>query len=157
MALLAGLALFVILLLLAKGVAGADVKKLANAIRKTGGALLALAALGLLVTGRFGFAVLSGSLAWALLMGQDLARRNVPPGGGAGGGGSRSERARRPRSSGGMSRREALQVLGLDDGASEADIRAAHRRLIRQAHPDTGGTSYLAAKINEAKDVLLSR
>jgi curved DNA-binding protein CbpA len=56
-----------------------------------------------------------------------------------------------------MSRAEALKVLGLEDGASEEQVRAAHRRLIVQIHPDKGGTSYLAAKINEAKDVLLRR
>jgi curved DNA-binding protein CbpA len=54
-----------------------------------------------------------------------------------------------------MSRSEALKVLGLEEGATEEHIRAAHRRLILQTHPDKGGTSYLAAKINEAKDVLL--
>ena len=54
-----------------------------------------------------------------------------------------------------MSRAEALKVLGLEDGATEDHIRAAHKRLMLQIHPDKGGTSYLAAKINEAKDVLL--
>jgi curved DNA-binding protein CbpA len=54
-----------------------------------------------------------------------------------------------------MSRSEALSVLGLREGASKDEIRAAHRRLIQQTHPDKGGTNYLAAKINEAKDVLL--
>jgi curved DNA-binding protein CbpA len=56
-----------------------------------------------------------------------------------------------------MSRSEAHKVLGLEEGASEEQIRAAHRRLIIQTHPDKGGTNYLAAKINEAKDVLLGR
>lgn len=54
-----------------------------------------------------------------------------------------------------MSRTEALSVLGLSEGATKDEIIAAHRHLIRQAHPDKGGSSYLAAKINQAKDVLL--
>lgn len=57
--------------------------------------------------------------------------------------------------SSGMTREEALAVLGLKEGASEEDIRAAHRRLIRRTHPDAGGTADLAARINRAKDVLL--
>jgi|SRR5579871_1623294 len=61
------------------------------------------------------------------------------------------------RASAGMSRAEALKVLGLEEGASEDDVRAAHRRLILQNHPDRGGTDYIAAKINEAKDILLTR
>ena len=57
--------------------------------------------------------------------------------------------------SGKMSRDEALQILGLKEGASEDDIVEAHRRLMQKLHPDRGGTSYLAAVINRAKDVLL--
>ena len=54
-----------------------------------------------------------------------------------------------------MTREEALAVLGLTEGASVDDIRAAHRRLIQRMHPDVGGTADLAARINRAKDVLL--
>jgi hypothetical protein len=54
-----------------------------------------------------------------------------------------------------MSRAEALAVLGLKEGASAEDIRTAHRRLMKEFHPDRGGSDYLAAKINQAKDVLL--
>ena len=54
-----------------------------------------------------------------------------------------------------MGRREALEVLGLSEAANEDEIRAAHHRLMKQAHPDHGGTAYLASKINQARDVLL--
>jgi hypothetical protein len=69
-------------------------------------------------------------------------------GGDAGGGGS-------ARQGGRMSRADAYAVLGLAEGATPAEIRAAHRRLMRGAHPDQGGSDWLAARINEARDVLL--
>ena len=56
-----------------------------------------------------------------------------------------------------MSEDEARSVLGLKATASAEEIRSAHRKLIAQLHPDKGGTDYLAAKINEARDYLLRR
>ncbi len=60
-----------------------------------------------------------------------------------------------PRRQSGMTPEEAYQVLGLRPGATEAEIRAAHHRLMRAAHPDSGGSDWLATRINQARDVLL--
>jgi hypothetical protein len=55
----------------------------------------------------------------------------------------------------GMSRNDALEALALQEGASREEIIAAHRRLIQRLHPDRGGSTYLAALLNQAKDILL--
>ncbi len=60
-----------------------------------------------------------------------------------------------PGGTGPMGRDEALSVLGLTEAADEAAVREAHRRLIKRFHPDQGGSDWLAARINEAKRVLL--
>jgi hypothetical protein len=60
-----------------------------------------------------------------------------------------------PSSGNSMGRSEALAVLGLKDEATREDIITAHRKLIQKLHPDRGGNDYLAAQINQAKDLLL--
>ena len=72
----------------------------------------------------------------------------------AGRGGGADTRARR---TGAMSEDEAYEVLGLWKGASREDVARAHRTLMKKLHPDYGGSTSLAARVNEAKDVLLRR
>lgn len=132
-----------------RGPAGRDPALLMRIARIVGIALLVALTLFFALTERWVPAVFLAGIAWSLFTGGRFVpsdwmpprARSEPPSG----------RARTP-----MSRDEALKVLGLRPDATEEDVRAAHRRLILQNHPDKGGSDYLASKINEAKDVLLS-
>lgn len=78
-------------------------------------------------------------------------REEGEPASGGGSGDSRKSAGR-----GGMSLAEAYEILGLDESATAEDVRAAHKRLMKHAHPDNGGSTWLAQQVNEAKDVLLA-
>ena len=152
--LVAALLLGVLFFVLLGRVGRANLRQFVDGWRVPLGSILALASVVLGMTGRVNFAFLAGCGASYLLFGTVpfIWRTSAAPNGS--GGRDRSASAP-PKPATAMSKKEALSVLGLREGASKDEIRAAHRRLIQQTHPDKGGTNYLAAKINEAKDVLL--
>jgi DnaJ family protein C protein 19 len=124
------------------------IKSLFTWIAALGGLSLALL---LILTGKGGIALGALTLFGPLLYQKWQAARGRRIGGGPASGSSGPSR----RTSGAMTRQEAYEVLGLPTNATEAEIRAAHHRLMRAAHPDAGGSDWLAARINQARDILL--
>ena len=146
MIVLIGALVLIGLLFLARIGTTGDPKRLMKIARYAAIGVLGLLAIFLGVTERWVPAVFLAGVAWSLMTGIRLWPGGAP---------ERDATSPPPKSASTMSRGEALNVLGLQEGASADDIRAAHRKLILQNHPDKGGTDYLASKINEAKDVLL--
>jgi hypothetical protein len=122
-----------------------SIKSLVTWILALGGLSLALL---LILTGRGGIALGALTLFGPLLYQRWQAARGRRIGGSSAGPGPHTR-------SGAMSRAEAYEVLGLQPNASALDIKEAHRRLMRGAHPDAGGSDWLAARINQARDILL--
>ena len=105
--------------------------------------LAATAVIIFAIAGRYGLAAPAGALAlWgmrAYLLARQI-RATAPP-------------AQPGKQA--MSRAEALDILGLEEGASADQIETAYKALIVKNHPDQGGTDWLAARLNEARDILL--
>jgi DnaJ homolog subfamily C member 19 len=124
-----------------------SIKSLFAWIAALGGLSLALL---LVLTGKGGIALGTLAMFGPLLYQKWQTARGPKTGRGPRAGGRAA-----PQPAGPMTRQEAFEVLGLHPGASETDIREAHRRLMRGAHPDAGGSDWLAARINQARDILL--
>jgi DnaJ family protein C protein 19 len=150
---LLGIGVLAAALMLLKWYVGADVMNIKRLLAWIGIGALAVAVIFLALTGRMGaaLAALAGLMVWAsrilnlIHMGRQF--------GGVFGKRQRGENTAPGSST--MTEDEAYRVLGLAPGANEDEIKAAHRRLIEQIHPDHGGSDYLAAKVNLAKDFLL--
>jgi DnaJ family protein C protein 19 len=127
-----------------------SVKSLFTWVAALGGLSLALM---LVLTGRGGIAIGALTLFGPLIYQKWQAGRGRRVGSGSSAGGPAGPGSR--ASGGPMSRQEAYEVLGLRPAASDSEIREAHKRLMRGAHPDVGGSDWLAARINQARDVLL--
>jgi hypothetical protein len=161
---LLGVALVLLVLWGVRGFVSSDPRILARGLRMAAGSLGLGIGVPLLVSGRFAAGlILCGAGAWGLGWFDSLAGvSQADQDGGSPGGREHADAdghagKGRAASPGAMTEQEAHEILGLDAGAGEREIRLAHRALIKKLHPDAGGVSALAAKVNEAKDVLLKR
>ena len=131
-------------------------------LRQGGGVLTLGFAIVLLLKGRIDMAVGLAGLGIWLLSGSVVGLFQSQANGGPTAGGEANQgngNAGSPQHSAGtgLSKEEAYEVLGLQAGASEEAILQAHRELIKKIHPDQGGSTYLAARVNQARDRLLGQ
>src|SRR5262249_54849924 len=140
-----GVGVLGLLLILARGYVRTSARTLASGMRFSGGVILALLTLALAMSGRLAFAFLTAGAAWYLLFGSPPPWQDPYSAyrGAGGPQGNRQTGTGSPPRTNSMSRAEALKGLGLEEGATEEQIRSTHRRLIQQTPPDTGGTNYL--------------
>lgn len=151
---LIGLLLAGLLLMLLNWWANAQVKSAKNSLMWMIAAVCAALAFILLATGKAILAAVPALFAVFRMFGPMVVSRLLSginfgrfgAGSRAGQGGNNHEN---------LSRQEALEVLGLDEGASEKEISEAYRRLMAQVHPDKGGSDWMAAKLNAARRTLL--
>ena len=147
-----GLVIFIILVYVLKALTRANPKKILKFLKITGITILTILVFYLAGTGKFLAAlggitgILSLLVKWGILWKQLNALFNFKKG---------SEHGKEKLAE--MSRNEALEVLGLQESCSKDDVRFAHKKLIKSIHPDQGGSDWLAAKINRAKDILLGK
>ncbi len=160
---LLGVVVLILLLWAANAFSRTDPKQTARVLRTIGGYAALIFAGLLLLRGNIGAAIPLGALGLGLLGqrwlwptvyyfdgrqagGREDAQRDAAAGSG-------------PRSSGSgkMTEQEAYEILGVEPGASAEQITRAHRSLMKKLHPDQGGSTYLAARVNAAKDTLLRR
>lgn len=158
--LLAGLTVVVVFYASVRAFARADVRTIRSLLLWTLALAGATLAVLLVLTGRVAVA-LPALVMFGPLLAQswrDRRRAASRPAGAEGDGARRrGDGAGRPppETAGRMTREEAFAVLGLAPGAAPEAIRAAHRRLMRAAHPDSGGSDWIASRINQARDTLL--
>lgn len=146
-----GLFLAGALFLLLNWWASAEVKSAKTALMWGIVGLCAILAMILLAAGRNIMAVMpAGYAAWRMLGAARLLSGLL--------GRARSFKSdTQSRYSGSLTREEALEVLGLEKSATKTDINAAYRKLMAQCHPDKGGSDWMAAKLTEARRVLLDK
>ena len=156
---LVGLVALLIILWFMHKYVQANPRGMAWLLQRGGGVAALVAAAFLAVRGQL-YAALPLALTGFGLLGWMSLTVGNPDRGGAGRGEhpqGGADARQRTASRGKMTEEEAYQILGLQPGASAEDIGQAYRALMKKLHPDQGGTTYLATRINEAKDVLLRR